>query len=81
MPAKSNPATVCTPLVYTMPEAADLIRGSRTTLNRAIAAGQLRQISRGRNRYIPAAALAEWVDRGMPTHTETLESRDPFPAD
>lgn len=54
------------PLVYTINEAAALVAGSRTTIDRATKAGYLQTVSRGRNRYIKAQSLHDWVDIGMP---------------
>lgn len=54
------------PLVYTINEAAALVAGSRTTIDRATKAGYLQTLSRGRNRYIKADTLHDWVEKGMP---------------
>lgn len=54
------------PLVYTINEAAALVAGSRTTIDRATKAGYLQTVSRGRNRYIKAQSLHDWVETGMP---------------
>lgn len=56
------------PLVYTINEAAMLIKGSRTTVDRATKSGYLQTVSRGRNRYIKAQSLVDWVEAGMPLH-------------
>ena len=54
------------PLLYTINEAAMLIKGSRTTVDRATKAGFLQTVSRGRNRYVKAQSLHDWVETGMP---------------
>mgnify|MGYP001186376275 CR=1 FL=1 len=54
------------PLVYTLWEAANLIRGNRTTIRRAADAGQLTILARGRGKFVEAASLHNWVKRGMP---------------
>lgn len=54
------------PLLYTINEAALLMKGSRTTVDRATKAGFLQTVSRGRNRYVKAQSLHDWVNSGMP---------------
>lgn len=58
------------PLVYTINEAAAMVAGSRTTIDRATKAGYLQTVSRGRNRYIKAQSLIDWVETGMPLNRE-----------
>ena len=60
-----SPDTPC-PFVHTLTEAAFLVRGSRSTIQRAADAGQLKIMGRGRNRYVESRSLRSWVDRGMP---------------
>lgn len=55
-----------TPLVYTVPEAAQMVRGNRTTIKRAVDSGHVRLLSRGRGRFVEARSLHDWVDKGMP---------------
>ncbi|MCC8999072.1 MAG: helix-turn-helix domain-containing protein [Candidatus Contendobacter sp.] len=59
-----NPGKI--PLVYTIPEAADLVRGNRTTIKRAADSGHVRLLSRGRGRFVLAQSLHDWVENGMP---------------
>ncbi len=55
-----------TPLVYTIPEAAQMVRGNRTTIKRAADSGYVRLLSRGRGRFVEAQSLHTWVENGMP---------------
>jgi excisionase family DNA binding protein len=51
------------PLLYTLPEAAALLRISRTKLHELLAANEIESIHIGRSRKIPAIALHDYVDR------------------
>ncbi|GAA4618414.1 hypothetical protein GCM10023195_82750 [Actinoallomurus liliacearum] len=52
-----------TPLLYTLPEAAALLRISRTKLYELLAANEIESVYIGRSRKIPAAALDAYVNR------------------
>lgn len=62
------------PLVYTLPEAANLVRGNRTTIRRAADAGQLTILARGRGKFVEATSLHNWVKRGMPMNDGSAPS-------
>jgi excisionase family DNA binding protein len=51
-----------TPLLYTLPEAAALLRISRTKLYELLTANEIESVHIGRSRKIPAAALDAYVD-------------------
>lgn len=51
------------PLLYTLPEAAQLLRISRTKLYELLATNEIESIHIGRSRKIPATALSEYVSR------------------
>jgi excisionase family DNA binding protein len=50
-----------TPLLYTLPEAAALLRISRTKLYELLTTNQIESVHIGRSRKIPAAALDAYV--------------------
>jgi len=50
------------PLAYHIPEAANLARASRTTIYRAIKAGELQARKRGTRTLILADELMRWVE-------------------
>jgi excisionase family DNA binding protein len=50
-------------LLYRIPEAADQLGLSRSTLYELVAAGELRVVKIGRAVRIPAAELTDWVER------------------
>jgi excisionase family DNA binding protein len=52
-----------TPLLYTLPEAAALLRISRTKLYELLTANEIESIHIGRSRKIPAIALHDYIDR------------------
>lgn len=51
------------PLLYTLPEAAALLRISRTKLYELLSAREIESIHIGRSRKIPATALHVYIDR------------------
>lgn len=57
------------PILYTLQEAADLLRISRTKLYELLDARELESVHIGRSRKIPADALRTYVD-GLRTTTE-----------
>ena len=59
------------PLLYTVEEAAELLRISRAHLYEYILSGRIRSLKRGRSRRIPPSALEEFVTDLM------AEQRDP----
>ena len=52
-----------TPLLYTLPEAAAVLRISRTKLYELLSANEIPSIHIGRSRKIPAADLHDYIDR------------------
>jgi len=50
-------------LLYTVGEAADLLNLSRAHVYNYVLAGDLRSVTLGRARRIPASAIAEFVER------------------
>jgi excisionase family DNA binding protein len=52
-----------TPLLYTLPEAAALLRISRTKLYELLTANEIESIHIGRSRKIPTAALHDYIER------------------
>lgn len=52
-----------TPLIYTIPEAAHVLRISRTKLYELLTTGQIESIHIGRSRKIPADALHAYINR------------------
>jgi excisionase family DNA binding protein len=52
-----------TPLLYTLPEAAEQLRISRTKLYELLDANEIESVHIGRSRKIPAAALDIYVSR------------------
>ena len=52
-----------TPLLYTLPEAAEQLRISRTKLYELLDANEIESVHIGRSRKIPAAALDTYVNR------------------
>jgi excisionase family DNA binding protein len=52
-----------TPLLYTLPEAAALLRISRTKLYELLTANEIESVHIGRSRKIPATALHDYIDR------------------
>ncbi len=74
----ATPPTVPAPpverLVYTIREAAAVLRISRTKLYELLTAGEIESVHIGRSRKIPAAALRAYIDRlrnAAPQHQET----------
>ncbi|TQL97693.1 excisionase family DNA binding protein [Actinoallomurus bryophytorum] len=51
------------PLLYTLPEAAALLRISRTKLYELLTAHEIESIHIGRSRKIPSAALHDYIER------------------
>ncbi|GII01777.1 helix-turn-helix domain-containing protein [Planobispora takensis] len=51
------------PLLYTIPEAAEALRISRTKLYELLAENKISSVHIGRSRKIPASALQTYVDR------------------
>jgi excisionase family DNA binding protein len=51
------------PLLYTIPEAAHVLRISRTKLYELLDAGEIESIHIGRSRKIPADSLRSYVSR------------------
>lgn len=51
------------PLLLSPERAAERLDVSRTTLYELLAAGEITSVKIGRSRRIPAAALADYVDR------------------
>ena len=52
-----------TPLVYTIPQAAQQLAVSERTLARLVAEGQIETVKIGRNRRVPAEALDDYIKR------------------
>lgn len=52
-----------TPLMHTVEEAAERLRVGRTTVFQLIKAGQLKSVTIGRARRIPATALEEFANK------------------
>jgi excisionase family DNA binding protein len=50
-----------TRVLYRIPEAMALLGMSRTVIYEQIRSGRLRSVKQGRARFIPAAAIAEYV--------------------
>jgi excisionase family DNA binding protein len=48
--------------LYRIPEAMQLLSMSRSVIYEQIRAGRLRSVTQGRARFIPAAALSEYVN-------------------
>ena len=56
-----------TPLLYTLNEAAALVRGNRTTIYRAADQQQVQLVCRGRRRFVTAQSLHAWIEKGLLT--------------
>lgn len=50
------------PVLYSVDEAADALRLSRSALYELIRSGRLRSVKSGRRRLVPVSALTEYVD-------------------
>lgn len=50
------------PVLYSVDEAADALRLSRSALYELIRSGRLRSVKAGRRRLVPVAALTEYVE-------------------
>ena len=63
-PAGQERTAALTPprrLLYPVPEAATLLALSRSVVYELIRGGRLRSVTEGRNRFIPASALTDYV--------------------
>ena len=58
---KESRDSVVVPVVYTVDEAAQALRLSRSALYELIRSGRLRSVKAGRRRLVPVEALAEYV--------------------
>ena len=58
---KESRDSVVVPVLYTVDEAAQALRLSRSALYELIRSGRLRSVKAGRRRLVPVEALAEYV--------------------
>ena len=59
-------AVASLPAVMNITEACTIARSGKSTLTRAIKAGALESVKRGRRRLITGAGFQKWISEGMP---------------